>query len=473
MTRRESILISLLFAALLAVRLYLSFSSAQFSPDAYFHIRMIEYIAEKGVPMTYDALSYGGRALQFSPLFHYLLALLSWVLPPDIVLHFFPQIFISSLTLIVFIIVHKLTDNFKASFFSAALTTVLPVFFRDFYSLSPLTLLFPLIFLTLYVFLHIEKKLYDLHFIIVVTAASLTHPLSFVLVIAMLGYLLICKLEKIELAKSELELLLFSTFLFIWIQFLLYKKSLLLVGLDGLISTYSLLNFSDIFLSIGIIPLVGGVLCVYKYLFRAKIKELYMYIALSICVALALVSHIIPTVPGFMLLGISFSILSGPSYIFVQRYINKTRIGNYSSLLYPLLFIILIPLMVVPSISYVREAPILDSDVAAALQWVKENTPADSTVLGPLEFGHAITSIAQRKNVADTNWLLAPEQSEVIAHMYTTPFPTESVQLFTTFSVDYVLVLPNFELASQPDCLRNVYTSKVRVYHSLCKIEVT
>ncbi|HLC19772.1 MAG TPA: hypothetical protein VJK72_02555 [Candidatus Nanoarchaeia archaeon] len=480
---RERLLISLLFAALFGVRLIVSFSSPEFSPDAYFHIRMIEYIADHGVPMTYDSLSYGGRALQFSPLFHYVLAIFSWFLPLDVVLRFFPQLFISSLTLIVFIITHKLTQNGSASLFSASLAAVVPVFFRDFYSLSPLSLTLPLIFLSLYVFLHIEKKLYDLHFILLVAAASLTHPLSIVLVIALLGYLLICTLEKMELARSEIELLLFSTFLFIWIQFLLYKKPLLLVGIGGLIATYSTLPVPDIFLSLGIIPMIGGILCMYKYLFRSKIKELTMYIALSIGVALLLAVRLLPAEPGFMFLGISLSILTGQSFVFVQRYIHKTRLAHYSSISVALLFLLLIPLMVLPAITYMRDAPLLDENVALALEWIHQNTPAESTVLAPIEFGHAITSIAQRSNVADTNLLLAPSRSGDVQRLYGTPLPTEAVKLFTTLSIDYIVVSGEYELATSLECLRLVFPfdvrvstlllpDDVRIYHSLCKLEV-
>src|SRR3989344_5663642 len=143
MKRREWLVIGGLFVVLFAVRLFLS--AGEFTPDAYFHIRMVEHIAQTGVPMTYDPLSYGGRALQFSPLFHYLLAVFSWVIPLDIVVHVLPQLFVSLLSLLIYIIVKKITENTSASSFSAVLAAVIPAFFAEtLFSVSPLTLALPL-----------------------------------------------------------------------------------------------------------------------------------------------------------------------------------------------------------------------------------------------------------------------------------------------------------------------------------------
>jgi len=485
MERREWLVMGGLFVVLFAVRLFLS--AGEFTPDAYFHIRMVEHIAQTGVPMTYDPLSYGGRVLQFSPLFHYLLAVFSWVIPLDIVVHVLPQLFVSLLSLLIYIIVKKITENTSASSFSAVLAAVIPAFFAEtLFSVSPLTLALPLVFLTLYFFLYIEKNLYDLHFILVIIALSLVHPSSIVLVIALIGYLLITKLEKLELEKSELELILFSTFLFLWIQFIIYKKSFLTMGFARLVQqnipaalaaeVFSL--SSGAFLQIGILPLIGGILCMYKYLLRMKNKALYMYIALSIGVALLVFFKLLPPAHGFMYLGISLSILSGPAYVFIIRYLNKTRVSRYTNLFVTFLFILVIPMMILPSIMLVRSTPVLSQDMDDALRWIAVHTSDDSVVLAPIELGYAVEALAQRRTVADTNFLLIENADVVLAditRIYKTPLPTEAVKLFTTYAVDYIVIIPGNEPSylNEP-CLREVYKNNAaRIYHSACRLSVT
>ena len=86
LNRRDIQIMGALFIIVVCLRLYFTLTTAHFAPDAYFHVRMVEHITEYSVPMTQDELFAGGRTMLFSPFFHYLLAILAWIVSLSMVL---------------------------------------------------------------------------------------------------------------------------------------------------------------------------------------------------------------------------------------------------------------------------------------------------------------------------------------------------------------------------------------------------
>ena len=65
--------------------------------------------------MFKDSLSYGGRTFLFIPVFHYILAIFSSTLTVGIALKLIPNLFASSIVLIVYLITKKITKNDQIS----------------------------------------------------------------------------------------------------------------------------------------------------------------------------------------------------------------------------------------------------------------------------------------------------------------------------------------------------------------------
>jgi hypothetical protein len=147
-----------IFLVTLTVRLFLAFSIPNFTYDSYFHIRHVEHVTEHGLPLYEDPLSYGGRELVFLPFFHYFAAFFDLFLPIELVAKILPNLLFASLTIIVYLISrHKLTNS--GPLFSAFIAGSLPILYST-NRFSPESLFLPLIFLSIYAFMNIEKKNY-------------------------------------------------------------------------------------------------------------------------------------------------------------------------------------------------------------------------------------------------------------------------------------------------------------------------
>ena len=495
MKKREVVIIGLLFIAVFLLRIYFAFKNPHFSYDSYFDFRIIEHIAETGKLLTFDPLAYGGRPVIVLPLFYYLLGLLAWLFPLQLVLKVAPQLFLSFIPVIVFLIVGKITNESNAAFFSALLSVFVPVIFVDtLYSLSPITLAIPLLFFILFIFLHIEKETSVLFFVLVITALSLIHPSGIILLIAFLGYLLVSMIEKLKLEKAEVELIFFSIFVFLWLMFIFYKRAFLFHGLallqqnipQEIVSRYfTHISFTGALVQIGLLPFFGGVFAIYKYLFNIKNKSLYMYISLAISVTLLLWFRLIQPSLGFIFLSVCLCILSGPAYVFLIRYFKKTRISHFAPFFTLVIWLLIIPLMVIPTLYLAAQKGSLSPPVYDAMIWLQTHTPEDSVVLAAPHEGHALAALSDRKTVIDDYFLLitdAEERLNDVTRAFTTPFATEAAKLFGKYDVDYVLFSKEAKAAysitylayKNEDCMNEVYNQNgVVIFNTRCRIKIT
>ena len=115
----------LIILFVLAFRLFFVFQTDNYSSDeSYFHLRYINHILEEKNPLFYDDLSYGGRPVVYPPLFHYILALLSFV---PFAFKILPAIFISSLIIIAYLISKEIYANKTINLLIALLAGFIPV----------------------------------------------------------------------------------------------------------------------------------------------------------------------------------------------------------------------------------------------------------------------------------------------------------------------------------------------------------
>ncbi len=496
MRRKEVLFIVLIFVISIALRAYFVVNTEHFSYDAYFHMRFVEHIGEHGLPLREDSLSYGGRIFLVSPLYYYLLAGLSFIFPLELVLKFVPQIFVSLIPILVFLIVRKLTKRADAAIFSSVLSAFVPVLFsKTLFSVSPLTFAVPMMLLALLLFLDVPNRRAVVFFVLAAFVLFLSHPSSVFLIAGLLGYLLISRLEGFALEKAEAELVFFSAFVFLWLHFILYKDAFILHGLNiarqnipaEVISRYFVdVSLLGALLQLGVFPLVLGVFSVYKYLLKEKNKYFYVYISASMAVGIFIWLRLVQPSVGFVYLGVLLSVLSGQAYVFALDYFRKMRFARKQSAFFVLVVLLVAVTMVVPSLILAdneRAETVSEQEYNAAV-WLNKNAPVNSTVLSIPKEGHLITAVAKRKNVVDDYFVLvedADKRMHDVGRMFTTSFPTEAVELFKEYNVDYVLVSGNTRerygirsLAYRDlSCLSAVYREKdVVVYKSDCGLKV-
>ena len=257
--------------------------------------------------------------------------------------------------------------------------------------------------------MNIEKKKFVTLFMISAFLISTIHPISFLLVMGLLIYLLLVKLENLKQSKAELELILFTIFLIIWIQFLIFKDAFLTHGLsiiwqnlpqEALSLYFGQVNIITALLSIGLLPMIGGIYATYKYLFREKNKNIYLLISFALAITPLLWLKLIQLTTGLAFLGVVFVLLFAKYSELFMNYFKKTRV----SYLIPafIIFIILFFISsIIPSYYFTQQAiegAPSDAEIEA-LQWLNKNSETNATILATLYQGHLVTAVAERKNI--------------------------------------------------------------------------
>ncbi len=177
----SSWLLGIACIAVLALRLYIAFSSPGLSTgdDAYFHLRQIENIRNTGLPLFDDPLSWGGRDYFFSPVFHYLVAAGSLIMPLDVSAKIIPNLLATLLVLCIFAIVKKLTKNDWVALFIAVFSAFVPVWFsQTINTLSPMTLAVPMLFFVIYSWMRVQEPKWRYVYLCSLLIFAFTHPLA-------------------------------------------------------------------------------------------------------------------------------------------------------------------------------------------------------------------------------------------------------------------------------------------------------
>ncbi len=482
----------LIFLAVLAFRLYFAFQTPNFGNDAYFNIRQITHITEHDFPAFYDSLSYSGRSLVFLPLFHYIIALASILLPLTAALKILPNLFASLTVFVIYLAAYELTKRKDAAMLAAFISAFLPIFISEtLLTVSEYSIMVPLTFLIFYFMMRVENQRLFKTVITTILIATFIHSSILLLVFALLLYLVFMKIEDIKFDRAETELILFSTILVIWLTILFFKNALLVHGpavvwqntpLSLLTQYFRNFNILEAIYKIGIIPFLSGIFIIYKYVFKEKFKKIYPFISFALVALLLLWLGLIQLSTGLMFLGVALALLFAQFYVIALEYLKKTRFSNLKPLFIMFLIAVLVLTSVTPSINYAKQA--VDNapsqEQIKALLWVKDNTNEEAVVLSMLEEGHLITAIAERKNVMDKKFLLIPntqQRLKDINEIYSTSYATSAVTLLNKYSVDYIFYSINAlkKYGEKPayldelNCLRLVYeNTEAQIYETKC-----
>ena len=230
MKTKKGYLLILIFLFALAFRLYFSFQTPEYSnSEAFFHLRNIEHIKETLQPITYDPLSFGGRQIRQVPVFDYILAGLSFI---PYAYKIIPALLISLTTVISYYIALKLSDDRIAALLSALMVIFLPsVMVPTLNKISIFSLILPLSLYMIYCLIRIEDKKFLNHFVILCFALPIIHPLALLVSVSFFTYLILVAAEQnLNLSSLRKEAIIFSIFLALLIEFIIYKKAFLALG---------------------------------------------------------------------------------------------------------------------------------------------------------------------------------------------------------------------------------------------------
>ncbi len=492
-----AVTVAIIFIFVLSIRIYMAYQTPHFNDgEAYWNLMQAEHIKETGLPMFYDDLSYGGRDYVFSPLFHYMLAFFNLFLPITLVGKVIPNLIASTLVIIIYFIAKEISTDYVSAIFAAIVSGFISIFMSStINTVSIYSFFFPLMFLAIFCFLRVNHKHYAYAFIILVFLLSLTHQGTIVFIAGLLVYLALLKLENIENNEFEMQMILFSTFLFIWLHLIFFKKMLLFHGFgiiwqniptEILRNYYSETTLLVVLLSIGTIPLMYGIYATYHYLFKIKDSRIYLLIGFAMTVSVFLWLKIAEPLFGMIALGIVTSILFSLFYLHSWDYLKKTRFDKYKKLILITFFVALTLTVIIPTV-YNSEVKVEESVTTAeieALLWLKENTPTNAVVLSAIDEGHLITAVAKRRNVADNHYMMvgdAEQHYKDTKIMFSSVYETSAITLMNKHGVNYIMFTDNVkedygidELAYIDDkrCFKTVHANEqVMIFQLMCEMQ--
>ncbi|MBI2548325.1 glycosyltransferase family 39 protein [Candidatus Woesearchaeota archaeon] len=482
-----------IFLITLGIRLYVAFQLEGLSDaDSYFLLRNVEHITKTGTPLFHDPLSYGGRFLLFNPVYAYLLAFFSLGIPTLLVIKILPNIFASSFIFIAYLIAEDITKTKDAALFTALIAGFIPIFVTETFNTgSVYTLMIFGTFLLAYLFIKKERNFN--HFVIALVALLLFHPSSFIILLAMGIYLIIALVERIELTRGEIEVTIFALLFYLWFYFLMYKDALLYHGLgviwQNIPSSLLAKHFTQISVlqaiyQIGIIPFICGIWVIYKSLVGQKRKAIFFLLSFAIAVSLLLWLKLIAVTAGLMFLGSVLALLFSEFFRRFFEYLEKTKLAHTRTLVIVILSIVFVITSLYPTVASLQKQQQMGTtkQTIAAFTWLVNNTYANSSVITPLEEGHLVTALGQRKNIADAQFLLiddVDERLQDLEEIYTTPYKTNAIAIANKYHARYILLsertMERYNINSLPyadrECFVLTYAEGAKIYESLCILE--
>ena len=273
------------------------------------------------------------------------------------------------------------------------------------------------------------------------------------------------------------------------INFIIYKKAFLTYGMHAvwqnipvelLINYFKDVTIIDIISGIGVMPLLLGVLGFTFGMFKGKRQYIYLLSAMILADLLLLLLRLINFPVGIMFLGILLAIISSIAFDTFSAYFAMTKFSDYRKFLRIALVLIVMLSLAFPAYDKARSTihETISGDEVNALHWISENTKPDSVVLSSIEEGNYVTAIANRRNVADTFFLLAPDRFEDISTLFKTESLVQATQLLKKYDVDYIYfsdkskqIYNTTDLVYTRDeaCFEETYNNtKTRIFEVLC-----
>ncbi|MDP3989666.1 MAG: hypothetical protein Q8Q01_00495 [archaeon] len=486
MKNKSIIWITLIVIVTLAIRLYLAFTIPELTHESYFHIKQVEHIQETGFPLFYDALSYGGRELRFLPLFHYIVAAISMILPLGIVAKVLPNIFLVLIVPIVYLMGLKISKNETGAIIAAFIAAFLPITFMT-NSFTTTSLFLPLIFLTIYAFMEKKTNLYLISFLL----ATLTSSATFLLIIGFGIYLLLSLLEAKKIQKYEIELILFSLFFYTWSQFIFFKEVLIKEGFSFIwqnippqivaeyFPTFSIIQ---VLVLISVIPFLAGIFTVYLALFQLKNQKSFLLISFAISTTLLAWLKVIPFFLSLAFFGIILATIFASFYSQTVGFLQKTKFINKQRVIALIFLIVLIPSITIPAVNNAFNQEVPTAEEISAFQWIAKNTPPDAGVLATLEEGNLLTYYGQRRNIMDSQFALidnAELRFQDLNSLYSTSFETRALHSLDEHKITYLMLTPfaqkKYDLKQfkylTSECFEQVYRNETIIYKAKCTLE--
>lgn len=485
--RKSYKILILIFLVVLFTRMYFSLQTPYLDNSGYLIERYTENIMDNGRPVFYDTLSYNGREVLYSPLWHYILAAFSFVFG-SFAFKLVPAIFSSSLVFVVYLLSKKIVDNDELALFIALMSGFIPVMFVDsLISVSVYSLAIPILLYLIYLFMELDDEKIR-RFVVFSFFLSLLHPVAVLFSLGLFVYYLLSLSENIKIDSLKGEAMAFNFVSTSFIQFLIYKKAFLEYGFSviwhnvpgQILGSYFDFDIFSMLYRMGALTLIFGLIGIIWGLIKKKDKMIVMC-GFALATLILLWLRLLEPRIGMIFLSIALVVASAFTLNIFLSYLGKTKLPNYRlSFIIIILGLITLSLAVPSFVSaskYVEENVPTDYEILV-LEWIKENALPDVTIAAPLGKGHIITAVAGKRTVLDDNFLLAPQTTERhgdIEKLYLTKSEVEALEIIAKYNIDYVFIPIETELKhgkikwiDDESCFKGIFFGTPKVYQVVC-----
>lgn len=402
------ILLFLIVLFSFAFRIY--FSNDTYNDDsAYFHLRHIGNIVENHRILYYDSLSFGGREVVYPPLFHLIMALLSF--GNLFILKFLPELFFALSVVLFYLVGKELCKNDLVVLFCCLLYSFTPDFLGlTMNILSVFSLVIPLFLLIIFCLFKLKERKWLYVFLISSLLFPLLHSSAMLFAVAVCIFLLMNISEGLQLAKLDIQALFYSLLAVVFVNLVLYRDLFLVYGLD-LVANLGLMeglldnSVGGIVFNLGLLVLFLGCFGFYIGILKKKHIVVYFLGAVFLSVLLLFMINLLSFEDSLIYLIICLCLVSCVGLDYLYDYFSDFR-WKYTKIVFVIVITLLFfSLSYYPAVKLVKGLNPVSSEKIEDFTWLKENSNPDDVVLSLIDDGHLITYFAERKNVVDNNLL--------------------------------------------------------------------
>ena len=431
---------------------------------SYFYERMVNLAEEK---LNYDKLSYSGRDLTYDLGPVSLLLFLNNFFDIKILLFVLP-IFFGLITILLFyFLLRKLDIEENVIILTLVFFIISPVIFYIFTSYNKFTVILPLIFLFINLFIY-QNKFFKLSSLIFLFLLGF---FSYKAILMSLLFILIYLIKQKNLKQIYLPL--FISFISLIIA---YLSRLITYGIinTGIEENYFKNLFSDLGSLYGLsIALFFFLIFGLNYLWKSKYKYIHVYIAFLILIILTILNK--DFIIYFNFLAFYLAAL-GVNYLINSKW--------DSEIIRKLTIFLLIFILIFSSynslLAIKNSQP--NKEVYDALVDLRNYGSNDDIVFSHYKYGILINSIANRKNFMDNNFNYIKDIKERYDDMQTL-FYTRNADLakkiLTKYNIKYILITNEmkeglvwnqkdegllFVLENSKEFRRVIYSDKVEIW---------
>lgn len=492
MKNRFLICTILLFIFVFGIRLYFSLHMQYFSnEETYQHLRYARNIAENG-PFSTDHLVFDGRKISFMSTHDNILALMSLMSDLDIMAKILNELICAAFIIVTFIISREITKNDKASFIAALSAALIPYFTKSTFNTSvPETAALFLIMVLLLLFLKIRqnKKLSSLYVFILVLASSIS-PLILVFTISLIIFFIIASAYNIRLERYEKELILFSLFVSIIIELLFLRETLMASGFSTIWGNIPQKIFRQWFpdLSIvytafllGIATVIIAFRTTYVNLVRKNNPSFFIIFGIILTTFMLLWLKVMKFDIGVLIISVMLPVITSYFFADIEDYLRMTKISDKTNLIIFGLVCVIILTNALPTVSSITKSEaVVDKYDIAAMEWLKDNSYPEETVFCMPQYGNLIAYFAERKVVANSDFLGIRNIDSVfedINFVKTSTLKTNVIGTLNKYNVTYLVFTRKLDGNTfnnnmfNDNCFDEAYLNKeVRILRLKCRL---